>query len=256
MQDRNCYTYLIGWSKLNVWYYGRKTAKGCSPDQFWKTYFTSSKYVKTFREENGEPDVIEIRKTFSDNHKRCCEWEQRVLAYLNVVENIKFLNRAISDGKFDFTNRQFSSESKEKLSKSGRNRIVSEETKEKMSKWQKGSKKPRTSVGIAARKKFIDSLTNEEKKQKFGTHMLNMSKEQRLNLSKKSSKHEYKFISPTKEIYFHHSIIAFAKEHNLHHPSLYSNLNKGKFLKIRYPKQIESLYLRTNTLGWEVTTVH
>lgn len=43
------YTYLIGWSNHNKWYYGRRTAKNCHPNEFWKTYFTSSKYVKEFR---------------------------------------------------------------------------------------------------------------------------------------------------------------------------------------------------------------
>ena len=256
MQDRNCYTYLIGWTKFNIWYYGRKTAKFCSPDQFWKSYFTSSEYVKSFREVNGEPDIIEIRKTFGENYKRCCEWEQRVLTSLDVTKNDKFLNRSNSDGKFNFTNQQFSLASKDKISKAGKGRIVSKETKDRMSKSQLGRKAQRTEAGIIARKKFNDSLTKEEKKQKFGTHMLNLTADEKLNLSKKSSKHIYEFISPTGEKFQHHSIIAFSKEHNLHYPSLYSNLNKGKFLKIRYPNLLKSLDLRRNTLGWEVTIMH
>lgn len=36
------YTYLIGWSKHNIWYYGKRTAKNCHPNDFWVTYFTSS----------------------------------------------------------------------------------------------------------------------------------------------------------------------------------------------------------------------
>ena len=60
------YTYLIGWSKLNKYYYGVRYAKNCHPSDLWTKYFTSSKYVKQFREENGEPDIIEIRKTFSN----------------------------------------------------------------------------------------------------------------------------------------------------------------------------------------------
>ena len=47
------YTYLIGWTKYNIQYYGVRYAKGCHPDDLWKTYFTSSKYVKEFREKNG-----------------------------------------------------------------------------------------------------------------------------------------------------------------------------------------------------------
>jgi len=37
------YTYLIGWSNLNTWYYGRRTSKNCHPSDLWQKYFTSSK---------------------------------------------------------------------------------------------------------------------------------------------------------------------------------------------------------------------
>ena len=63
------YVYLLGWTSQNKWYYGRRTANGCNPSEFWITYFSSSKYVKQFIEEHGEPDVIQIRKTFSDVDK-------------------------------------------------------------------------------------------------------------------------------------------------------------------------------------------
>jgi hypothetical protein len=93
------YTYLIGWSKLDKWYYGSRYAtktkclyeSGCHPDDFWVTYHTSSNIVTAFREEHGEPDVIEIRKTFSaaDDAKA---WEHRILQRMNVVKNDKWLN--------------------------------------------------------------------------------------------------------------------------------------------------------------------
>ena len=71
------YTYLIGWSKLNTWYYGSRFAlksnclyeTGCHPDDLFVTYFTSSKYVKNFIKLNGNPDIIQIRKTFPSNNK-------------------------------------------------------------------------------------------------------------------------------------------------------------------------------------------
>lgn len=58
------YTYLVGWRSMDVWYYGVRYAKDCDPTDLWKTYFTSSKRVAEFRATNGEPDVIEVRKTF------------------------------------------------------------------------------------------------------------------------------------------------------------------------------------------------
>lgn len=100
---RNCYTYLIGWSHLDIKYYGRKTAKMCNPDDFWKTYFTSSHKVKAFREKYGEPDIIQIRKTFGEDILSCKKWECTVLRRLNVKHNEKFLNMSNGDYRLDTT---------------------------------------------------------------------------------------------------------------------------------------------------------
>lgn len=85
------YTYLIGWSEHQIYYYGVRFAKKCHPTDLWKTYYTSSKYVKAFRKEHGEPDIIQIRKKF-----RCPEkaklWEGAVLKKMNVKNRQDFLN--------------------------------------------------------------------------------------------------------------------------------------------------------------------
>jgi hypothetical protein len=86
------YTYLIGWSKLNKWYYGVRYAQGCHPKDLWKTYFTSSKYVKGQRETYGEPDIVEVRKTFT-TEKLARDWESIVLKRLNVVNEEHWLNK-------------------------------------------------------------------------------------------------------------------------------------------------------------------
>lgn len=89
------YTYLIGWSHLNQYYYGVRYAKNCNPDELWTKYHTSSKYVKELRVSHGEPDVIQIRKTFDDG-KSARKWEATVLARLNVLHNDKWINRNVS----------------------------------------------------------------------------------------------------------------------------------------------------------------
>lgn len=103
--DKNTipYTYLIGWSKLNKWYYGVRYAKGCNPEELWKSYFTSSKYVKFFRKINGEPDIIEIRKIFNDTYKALL-WEQKLLKRIDVENNENFLNRKNSTTSTIITN--------------------------------------------------------------------------------------------------------------------------------------------------------
>lgn len=91
--SRNCYTYLVGWSKLNKFYYGVRYARNCNPSDLWKSYFTSSRFVKELRINYGEPDVIEIRKEFGDDAKSAKNWEDKVLIRLNVLKSDKWLNR-------------------------------------------------------------------------------------------------------------------------------------------------------------------
>jgi hypothetical protein len=104
----NChtpYTYLIGWSQLNTWYYGVRYAKACDPTDFWTSYFTSSKYVKNFRVKNGEPDILQIRKTFRDKES-AQTWETKVLQRMRVIGDERFLNKAIGKSLQDFENRK------------------------------------------------------------------------------------------------------------------------------------------------------
>ena len=85
------YTYLIGWSKQNLFYYGVRYAKGCDPDDLWKKYFTSSKRVEKLRAEFGEPDVIQIRRTFETKAKALL-WEETVIRRTGAVLSESWVN--------------------------------------------------------------------------------------------------------------------------------------------------------------------
>jgi hypothetical protein len=92
------YTYLIGWSNLNLWYYGRQTRVGCDPTDLWVTYFTSSNYVTEARELYGEPDVVKVRQVFNkDDYAisvvKCEAWEERVIDRINAVKSTNWLNK-------------------------------------------------------------------------------------------------------------------------------------------------------------------
>lgn len=93
------YTYLIGWKSLDTWYYGVRYARGCHPNDFWVSYFTSSKYVKDMISIHGNPDIIEIRKTF-DTPKKAKLWEEKVLRRMKVTMISKWLNKSISGGSY------------------------------------------------------------------------------------------------------------------------------------------------------------
>jgi hypothetical protein len=86
------YTYLIRWTQLNISYYGVRYAQDCDPGDLWNPYKTSSKYVAEFIARYGEPDVIQVRKTFTDVSV-AQNWEHRVLKRARAVSSDKWLNR-------------------------------------------------------------------------------------------------------------------------------------------------------------------
>lgn len=94
------YTYLIGWRELDTWYYGVRTANTKSPSEdLWGDYFTSSDYVKEFRELHGEPDVIRVHKVF-ESRESAVEYEDRFLTRVGAVKKEKWINRCNGGKKF------------------------------------------------------------------------------------------------------------------------------------------------------------
>ena len=96
----NAYTYLIGWSQHGKFYYGCQFGKKSNPDNLWKTYFTSSRHVKAFRAEHGEPDIVEVRKIFGGDGSACRKWEERVLTKIVNRRDGMWLNRRATSGKW------------------------------------------------------------------------------------------------------------------------------------------------------------
>lgn len=142
IMDYEPYCYLIGWSKYDKWYYGSESgykSKIANPSNLWLTYFTSSKHIKQFRKEYGEPDVIEVRKTFKTKDE-CILWEEKVLCKLEVIQNEKWLNKSTTK-VHDRTGTTHPEKTKKKMSEShkgqipwnkGRHNYLSEESISKM----------------------------------------------------------------------------------------------------------------------------
>ena len=78
------YCYLIGWSSLHKYYYGVSFRKGTHPSDLWKKYFTSSKKVAEYRTLYGEPDIIQVRKTFK-NSDQAISWEHKVINRMGMI---------------------------------------------------------------------------------------------------------------------------------------------------------------------------
>jgi len=148
------FTYLIGWSKLNLYYYGsmsRKTKPIANPDLLWTKYFTSSKYVEKIREEYGEPDIIQVRKVFK-TCETCRRWELKVLRRLKVLHSDKWLNkniggfyvldedikRKLSESRTGIKNHMYGNthtkEAREKISRYKKDKNLSETHKDSISK--------------------------------------------------------------------------------------------------------------------------
>lgn len=86
---------------MDIWYYGGRWEQGCHPADLWTSYFTSSKHVQAFREEHGEPDVIEVRHTFKTKDETQ-DWETTVLKRMKVVKSEKWLNKTDRKGPSHF----------------------------------------------------------------------------------------------------------------------------------------------------------
>lgn len=136
------YTYLLGWTNHNKWYYGVRFAKNCHKNELWKTYFTSSKHVQNFAKVHGKPDIIEIRKEFV-NHHDALSWETKVLTRMKVLNDDKWLNKTTNKAICPIAasmggSKPKSEEMKLNLSRSIKGRILSETHKKKISESRKG----------------------------------------------------------------------------------------------------------------------
>lgn len=154
------YTYLLIWTTTNMKYYGVRYARGCNPSDLFKTYYTSSNYVKQYIKIHGLPDIVQIRRIFSDaTHAQL--WEQKVLTRIQAASRTDYLNKHNGGKGFHNTdyevrlkmsqnharlsgkdNPQFgkakSEAHKRKISESLKGRIRSEESRRKQSETMTG----------------------------------------------------------------------------------------------------------------------
>ena len=90
------YTYLLKCIPTQELYYGVRYSAKCKPEDFWSSYFTSSKIIAKRIEQFGKDSFqFEIRQTFDDPYKARL-WENKVIQRMKMVEDSRFLNQ--SDG--------------------------------------------------------------------------------------------------------------------------------------------------------------
>jgi hypothetical protein len=79
------------WKETGKRYYGVRFAKDCDPTDLWNPYKTSSKFVREEVDNCGDPDIIQIHKTF-ETQEEAREYETTILSWLNVTEENIWLN--------------------------------------------------------------------------------------------------------------------------------------------------------------------
>lgn len=190
------YTYLIGWTDLDKWYYGVRYADGCHPDELWVTYFTSSAVVNQLRKEHGEPDIKQIRRTFNDPAKALL-WEETVLQRLQVDKHLKWVNLRAGSWPISILSEETkrkhkaarnkrppaSDETRRKMSEARRGRKMSEETKRKISEANKGKRRTvaeRTKMSEAQKNKSPETIA----KLKESLSGRQLSEEHKANISR------------------------------------------------------------------------
>lgn len=133
------YTYLIGWTKLNQYYYGSRYAQNCHPNDLWVSYFTSSITVKKYRQLYGEPHIIKVDQKFN-TAKEALDYEKQTLIENNAANSEQWLNQNNGIGTWatptEERNRKISNAKKGKPGPKH-----SDETKRKMSKTRTGRKR-------------------------------------------------------------------------------------------------------------------
>jgi hypothetical protein len=188
------YGYFIGWPKLNKFYYGVKFGIGANPETFWKTYFTSSELVSQYRQQYGEPSLIEVRKIFNPDRygsvvyaqEVAIRHENKVIRRMNMVAEGRFLN--CSNNVCHRTGDQMTNHTKYRNEKFGQ--YHSEEGLESMREFNKLYSKLHNNMNRPEVKaKHLDSIAQ---KNGYKTHLEYLDKV-------KSEFEKYKTIKTTAE---------------------------------------------------------
>lgn len=87
------FTYILKFKPTNQWYYGVRWAVGCSPDDLWTTYYSSSTAVLNLIKEFGK-DAFEFRVSrVFDTVEKAIAHEKRFLERVKAASNGAFINK-------------------------------------------------------------------------------------------------------------------------------------------------------------------
>lgn len=167
--------------------------------------------VKQARIEYGDPDIIQIRKIFS-NATSARIWESKVCHRLDVRNKSNWLNLHNGDGNFKCT--YHTDETKTKLSKAGKGRKASQETLEKLRK---------VNLGRTMTKEWREKISKTRKERKIESYW--KGKKIPENIIEKMCR-DREYISPNREIIKVKNLKKFCKEHELSYENMKRVFNR------------------------------
>lgn len=179
------FTYHLHHTPTDQHYYGVRYKNGCRASDLWITYFSSSPIVHQLIEQYGKESFVpSVRKIF-ETAEEAVEWESKFLSKVDAQHNDRWLNR--HNGKDNFMGpHKHSEESKAKIGKAQKGKVVSEETKAKM----------RIKAKERESKRRADNWTMpeeaREKQSAYGkTRVWSKERNAKVSASKKGTKRQY-----------------------------------------------------------------
>lgn len=147
------FTYYLQHIPTGKKYYGVRYARGCHPDDLWRTYFTTSDIVHQMIKEYGKESFrYSIRRIFQDS-KKALKWEQRVLRRLRVSKRDDWINRAYVSEHFIC---EMTDEMRLKLSVINTGKVIPRNVVEKVARKNRGKKRT-----AEAKEKYSESLKTQ-----------------------------------------------------------------------------------------------
>ncbi len=115
--DRTPFTYYLEHKLTKRKYYGRRTRKGCKPEDLWVTYFSSSRLInQIIKEEGADIFAVKVARIFQSADD-CILHEQKFLKKVNAAKNPAWFNQHNGGNKFSTTGIPISKEARQKKSK-------------------------------------------------------------------------------------------------------------------------------------------
>ena len=180
-QTHQPFTYIVGWTKANIYYVGVKYAKGCKPEDLGTTYFSSSKKIGALWA-YCEPDFKCIYPF--DSPEEALWFEEVLQKEFNVLKSKQFANLHIGGKEFGSLG-PMSEKQKKKLSAQRKGIKLSKEHRAKIS--EGGKRRPPCSAETRA--KLSAALKGKKKSAehiaKMSANATNISEETRAKMSAK-----------------------------------------------------------------------